>query len=132
MLSVMQRYFREKQTCESFAASSCTKEMVSKNCLANGRTVQFSHVSFPDFSSSIFFLLPAVKTASDKKYVTMSNCKFYRKCTFYYAKEGVFLNSGSHRLLFRVTVRTEVSTLVTIRAVLVLFHKQHYFDFIVK
>ena len=62
----------------------------------------------------------------------MSNSKFYHKCTFYYTKEGVLLNSGSHRMLFRVTVIIEVSALVTSPVVLVLFHKQHYFDFIVK
>ena len=44
---------------KSFPASSCKVEMTSKNSLANGRRVQFIHVSFSHFAPAFFiqFLL---------------------------------------------------------------------------
>ena len=41
-------------------------------------------------------------------------------------KNGIFINSWSHRKLFHFTVRIEVSALLKNRAVLVSFHKQNY------
>jgi hypothetical protein len=55
MLSELHESFIVKKTFEAFAASSCTDEAASKNCLTNGWLVQFSLASFFNFAPAIKF-----------------------------------------------------------------------------
>ena len=124
--------FRKKKAWKSFASISCTNEMTSKNCLANGWKVYFSHVSLSDFPTANCFIFPAVKTTLrhrifyNAKYVNLSK-EYIIEC-----KNGVCLNSGSLRTLAPFSLRIEDGALLTNRAVQVSFQDQHCGHFSVK
>jgi hypothetical protein len=47
--------------------------MLSKECLANGWIVYFSHFTLYSFVTAIFFLFPVEKISLEKEYFTMLN-----------------------------------------------------------
>ena len=62
-----------------------------------------------------------------KKILRCHITKKDRNSSFYSAKHVRCLNSGSHRKIIYVAVRTEVSNSVTNRAVMLLLHKEKDF-----
>jgi hypothetical protein len=111
--------------------SSFAHEMVSKQRLANGWIVEFSHVSFADFAPAIIFYSLQWNLLSEKEYFTIRILKKI-KSPLDSAKNGVYLNSGNQKTLVYLIVGNEVSSSVTGREVLVSFHKQHSVVFWVK
>ena len=125
-MSNIHRSLGNRRTCVSFAASSFTNVM-PKRRLVNVRIAQFNHFSFPDLPAVNLFLFPAVKTTLIQIiFYNVKHLKFIATvhCTLQNIKHGVCLNSGSHRILNHVTVRTECHASVTNRGILLFTHKQ--------
>jgi hypothetical protein len=98
-----------------------------KNCLVNVWIVQCNNFSFSHDEAAIFPIPCSANHNQTQNILRSQMPQNDRKCTLFYAKYGVCLNSLNHRKPAHLNITIEGSDLMTSIAVLLSFHKQHVY-----